>query len=75
VAQERERAVGDEVHGGLVAGDQQHAGGRRDVVVAHAAGALVGHEAGEHVVAGGLTVTIGERVEVLRELLVRGQGL
>ncbi len=73
VAQQGEHAVGDEVDGGLVAGEQQQRGGGHQLLARHPAlRAVVGDQPGEQVVAWVVAPGVGEPGEVLAQF---GEGL
>ncbi len=73
VAQQGEHAVGDEVDGRFVAGDQQQRGvGHQFFAREPALRTIVGHQLGEHVAATVVTVGVGQLAEVAAQL---GKGL
>jgi hypothetical protein len=69
VAQQGEHAVGDQVDGGLVAGDEQQRYGAQELSLVHPSGRVIaGHQPGEQVVRGVGPARGDEPAQVLEHL-------
>ena len=72
MAQQREHAIGDEVDGGLVSGDQQKHGGGEEIVVAHPSMPFVlgDRKARQHVGRRPLALLLDESAQIIGERVV-----